>query len=245
MGLINIDDVDNYSSAQGTSFFKLENDKDVATVRFCHKDAGDVQIAPCHQITVNGKQRKILCLRKYNEPVSNCPLCAQGYPLDVRFFVSLLEYKKDSKGNFTGEVEKKIWERGRTFKKELIGLSARYNPLWKTVFEIERQGAKGESTTKYGLYPMNYSLDELNIEDFDLENESVVGNIVMDKTFEEMEYFVNNNEFPATSNNVKSTTQEVNDTPFKEEPVAASRREIQPTPRNEAPTGMGGMRRRI
>lgn len=235
MGRVNLNDVDNYKSNSGAAFFGLENDKDVATVRLCHDDAGSIEIIACHQIEVDGKRRKVSCLRSYNDPVQLCPLCAAGNPLQIRYFVHLLQYNKSFDGKIT--AEKKVWERGRTFQKEILGLAGRYNPLWKTAFEIERQGKKGDQTTKYGIYPMNYSIEEYPINDEDLENDSVLGTIVLEKSAEELDYFVNNGEFAEGSQSGRNTAN--NDTPFKEESVPAA------APRREMPSSMSGSRRRI
>ena len=228
MGRVNLNDVDNYKTSGNASFFNLENDKDVATVRLCHNDASDIEIIACHQIEVDGRRKKVSCLRSYNDPTHLCPLCAAGYPLQIRYFVHLLQYEKSFDG-FTGAVEKKVWERGRTFQKEILGLAGRYNPLWQTAFEIERQGKKGDQTTKYGIYPMNYTLEQLPVTDEHLENESVLGTIVMEKSAAELEYFVRNNEFPqgnqpTSANAGVSSANTNNDSPFRDEPV--QRREI-------------------
>lgn len=236
MGRVNLNDVDNYKSNSGASFFGLENDKDVATVRLCHSDASDIEIIACHQIEVDGKKRKVSCLRSYNDPVLACPLCAAGIPLQIRYFVHLLQYEKTFDELFKNP-QKKVWERGRTFQKEILGLAGRYNPLWKTAFEIERQGKKGDQTTKYGIYPMNYTLEELPITDEDLENDSVLGTIVLEKTADELDYFLNNGEFPNNQSNNGASNN--NDTPFKEEPTPVI------TPRREVPSGISGNRRRI
>lgn len=233
MGRVNLNDVDNYKGNSGANFFGLENDKDVATVRLCHDDANSIEIIACHQIEVDGRKRKVSCLRSYNDPVDLCPLCKAGLQLQLRYFVHLLQYEKSFDG-FTGAVEKKVWERGRTFQKEILGLSGRYNPLWKTCFEIERQGKKGDQTTKYGIYPMNYSLDELPIADEHLENDSVLGTIVMEKTADELNYYLENGEFPGGNTASSSTNQEYS--PI-EEPA--------PAPRREIPSAMTGSRRRI
>ena len=230
MGRVNINDVDNYKGGQGAGFFNLENDKDIATVRFCHENLDSIEIICCHQIEIDGKKRKVSCLRSYDEPVDNCPFCAAGYPMQLRFFFHLLEYPKEKNG--FGAPVKKIWERGRSVQKEILGLSARYNPLCDTVFEIERQGKKGDTQTKYGMYPMNYSLDELPISDEDLLNDSVIGTIVMDKTAEEMEYFLDNNEFPPTEDNEadKVESRPARDSQQSAPQQTASRREVSSAP---------------
>ena len=196
MGRVNIEDVDKYKGGEGAGFFGLKNDKDIATVRFCHESMDSIEVANCHQIEIDGKKRKVSCLRSYDESVDVCPLCSAGYPMQLRFFLNVLEYEPSKDGKFSGKYVKKIWERGRSFQKEILGLAARYNPLCDTAFEIERQGKAGDTQTKYGIYPMNYSLDELPITDEDLENDSVFGTVVLEKSAEELEYYLDNGEFP-------------------------------------------------
>lgn len=238
MGRVNINEVDNYKSNSGTNFFGLENDKDVATVRFCHNDAGDIEIIACHEIEVDGKRRKVSCLRSYDDPVNLCPLCAAGNRLQIRYFVHLLEYTKSFDGKVT--AEKKVWERGRTFQKEILGLSGRYNPLWKTAFEIERQGKKGDQTTKYGIYPMTYTLEEFPINDEDLEGDTVMGTIVLDKNFDELSQFVNTGEFPSTS----STSGKEESAVRRDAPTTPNYGVQQAAPSREIPSSMGSMSRR-
>ena len=245
MGRVNINEVDNYKGNSGTNFFGLENDKDVATVRFCHNDAGDIEIIACHEIEVDGKRRKVSCLRSYDDPIHLCPLCAAGNRLQLRYFVHLIEYHKSFDGKITSE--KKVWERGRTFQKEILGLSGRYNPLWQTAFEIERQGKKGDQTTKYGIYPMNYSLDEFPAAEEDLENDTVMGTIVLDKNADELSHYINTGEFPSTG--ATNGTEQV--APRRDVPTtpnynvqSANQNMQSAAPSREIPSSMGGMSRR-
>ena len=222
MGRVNIEDVDKYKGGEGAGFFGLKNDKDIATVRFCHESMESVEIVNCHNIIIDGKNRKVSCLRSYDEPVDACPLCSAGYPMQLRFFLNVLEYEPSKDGKFSGNYVKKIWERGRSFQKEILGLAARYNPLCDTVFEIERQGKAGDTQTKYGIYPMNYSLDELPLSDEDLENDSVLGTVVLEKSAEELDYYLDNGEFPPEekSNGVQARPAARTAAPVAEAPVA-------------------------
>ena len=197
MGRINFDEVENYKGGDfQNSFFNLENDRDVAKVRFCYEDVKDIEIITTHTIEIDGKKRKVACLRNYNDPLDKCPFCNhQISPVQVRFFLSLLKYDRDKKAT------KMIWERGKTFQKDILSLASRYNPLCDTVFEIERQGKKGETTTRYAIFPTNDSLEDYQITNEDLENDSVLGTIVLEKTAEEMEYYVENGEFPKKEEN--------------------------------------------
>ena len=81
-----------------------------------------------------------------------------------------------------------------TFASQLVSLAGRYNPLCSTVMEIERQGRKGEQTTRYQIYPDK--TDGTTLEDLP-DVPDVIGGIVMDKSFDELEQFVSRGSFPS------------------------------------------------
>ena len=103
-------DVENYKTSNGGSFFSLANDKDYARVRLMYNDMNDVELFSVHEVEVNGQTYWVNCLREYDQPVDDCPLCKAGNRLQVKMWVPL--YLVD-----TDEV--KIWERGRTFISKL------------------------------------------------------------------------------------------------------------------------------
>lgn len=220
MGKININELDKYANIdetnrtqQKTKFFSLKADGDVAKVRFCHLGLEDVEAVTLHIVKDSaGNQRKVACLRNYNDPIDTCPFCKYAIehaqdtnklpiqPVQLRFFLSLAQYYTD------GHMEKKIWERGKNFKREIISLTQRYNPLYTQLFEIERQGAPGDTSTKYGIFPIPSTPQEYPLKKSDIENESVVGGVIFEKTAEEMNDFIRNGKFG------KPTTQSANNT---------------------------------
>ena len=89
--------------------------------------------------------------------------------------------------------EVKIWERGRTFVSKLQSAERRFNPLVSNVFEIERNGKKGDQNTTYEL--IQISQDDMTLDQLP-ELPQVVGTIVKELTFEELEQFLNTGVLP-------------------------------------------------
>lgn len=186
MAKFSVNDAENYGGNGGSNFFSLKNDKDVATVRFMYNTIEDVEGYAVHEVEVDGKKRYVNCLRSYNEPVDKCPLCAARYKVLAKLFVML--YDVDAE-------EVKVWDRGKTFFSKLSSLCARYNPLVSTPFEIERNGKKGDTKTTYETYALD--TDETKLEDLP-EIPELLGTLILDKTAEELNYFLDNGVFPGS-----------------------------------------------
>ena len=183
MARFNVNEVENYGGQGGGGFFSLKNDKDVATVRFMYNTIDDVEGYSVHEIEVDGKKRYVNCLREYNQPLDDCPLCAAKFKVRVRLFVILYDVESE---------EVKIWDRGKTFFSKLSSLCARYNPLVSTPFEIERNGKKGDTKTTYETYALD--TDDVTLEDLP-EVPELLGTLILDKSYEELEFFLNNGYF--------------------------------------------------
>ena len=154
MAEFNINEIDNYGGQGGGGFFSLKNDKDVAIVRFMYNTIEDIPGYAVHEAQVDGKKRYINCLREYNQPVDDCPMCAARYRVIAKLFIILFDEE-------TKEV--KIWDRGKTFYSKISSLAARYNPLVATPFEIERNGKRGDTKTTYETYALD--TDDVTLED--------------------------------------------------------------------------------
>lgn len=183
MAKFNAKDADNYGGQGGGGFFSLKNDKDVATVRFMYNTLGDVEGYAVHEIELDGKKRYVNCLREYNEPLDVCPLCADKYKVLAKVFVHVYDEE-------TQEV--KVWDRGKTFFSKLSSLCARYNPLVSTPFEIERNGKKGDTSTTYETYALQ--TDDITLDDLP-EVPELLGSLILDKSADELDYFLDNGEF--------------------------------------------------
>lgn len=221
MARFGFNDIDNYGGGN-SNYFNLKDDGDTAIVRFLYNDINDINGVSIHEIQVGDKKMDVECLRTYNEPVSKCPLCEAGLQVSAKLFVPVYDI---------GAKQSKIWTRGKTFFHKLSSLCSRYKPLVATPFEVERCGKKGDPKTTYELYPQNS--DNCRIEDFPeilAENTSFAV-----KSFEELEYFLNNGVFPTDNQqnttprnrnvverNPQATNQPTNNIPVRRRPAYGS-----------------------
>lgn len=207
MPRIDLDDAEKYQNSGKSTYFGLSDDGDKAIVRFYHKDLKDIDVIPVHKVDVNGRNRSVECLRGPDEPKSKCPFCEAGLGVSVRLFLRVLVYNKDKDGYYTLNPECKVWERGSGMKKQLQSLVNRYgkNGFYNKVFEIERCGKKGDKDTTYQIYPVDDLEDDEchipNEEDIDFGN--ILGGMVASRSAEDMEYYLDNQDFPKQEQNNK------------------------------------------
>lgn len=185
MARVSYEDSEKYYSGSSSEWFQLKNDGDVARVQFMLNSIDDIPIFSTHKVKIGDKERYVDCLRNPNDPIDACPFCAAGLPARaVRF---ILMYQHD-------DNKVKIWERGRQFISKLQGLVNRYNPLEDKVFEIERHGKAGDTNTKYEIYPLD-GVDSVNLDE--VEMPELEGSLILQKTFEEMEEYLDTGSFPS------------------------------------------------
>lgn len=199
MGRFMADEADNYGGTGGTGFFSLKNDKDVAKIRIMYRDASDVCGYAVHEVQVNDKKRYVNCIRNYNEPASKCPFCANGKKQVAKLFIPVFDIE-------SGSV--KIWERGKNFFGQISSICGRYGSkgdLVSHIFEVERNGKKGDTNTTYAFYEVEQT--DTTLEDLP-EVTEILGGFILDKSAEEMEYFLDNEEFPSDSDNFDRATEE-------------------------------------
>lgn len=184
MARFRADEVDNYGGQGGTGFFYLKEDKEVARVRFMYSGIDDVEGMSVHQVEINDKKRYVNCLREYNDPIDKCPFCREKKFTSAKLFVPI--YDVD-----TGNV--KIWERGKKFFGKISSICSRYPNTVSHIFEIERNGRKGDTSTTYEIYETEK--DDITLEDLpDLP--VILGGLVLDKSAEDMEYYLESGQFP-------------------------------------------------
>lgn len=183
MARFNYNEVDNYGGHGGSGFFQLRNDKEVARVRFLYNGIEDVQGDSVHQVEIDGKKRYVNCLRAYKDPVDVCPFCREKMYTQAKLFIPLYNIDED---------KVQIWERGKTFFSKMSSICSRYPNLVSHVFDIERNGKPKETTTRYEIYPV--SQDDTTLDDFTLPK--ILGGLILDKTAEDMEYYLDEGVFP-------------------------------------------------
>ena len=181
MGQIAYGQVPQYPQGQsnGVGFFSLRDDGDEAIVRIMHDSPATFEIVAVHPYQVNGKFRNINCIRDPQEDIDKCPLCEAGVRLSYRFFIHLIEYTKDDRGNIVATP--KVWERGVQYADTIRDFCNEYPPLSNYLFKIKRNGKKGSTDTTYNIIPANpnvYRPDLYPKDDTLFEGYSVIGNAV-------------------------------------------------------------------
>ena len=192
----NIQNSDNVSN-NNVSFFQLKNDGDEALVRFAHSTVESFELLTTHDISLNGKFRKVNCIRNPQEPLENCPLCAKGQKISQRIFIHLIQYVQDETGKIIALP--KIWDRPITYAYKLKSLIDEYGPLTESVFKIKRRGAAGSRETSYDILFCNPAMydNSMYVKDFKaFETYKALGSIVLDKTFNDLLTFATTGNFP-------------------------------------------------
>lgn len=199
MGTFGFNDSDKYGQSNAGSYFQLKEDKDTANVRFLYRTIEDITGNIVHEIHTDGdpsniKSRKLInCLRSYDEPLSNCPLCASGSKQLPKLFIKI--FNEDTQ-------EPQLWERGKSYFQRLAGLASHYNPLCDEIVSIERHGVKGDMQTKYEFYPIEnkpFDMDSIDIPD------PLDGTTIVELTADEMQDFVTNGVYPGEASGVASS----------------------------------------
>lgn len=199
MPVIRPDEVDNYKPQSDFDFLQLKDDGDIAKVRFYIESLDDVKMYVVHKVTAkNGKTRYVNCLRTYDQPIDDCPFCREALQnkelkTEVKMFLPVLDMDDN---------RVKIFERGRTFYKELEGHVRRNSPLCNYPCEIERNGAKGSTDTIYKVFPLAQEKDNILIKDMPEEPELLNG-YILEMTIQEMEDFLETGVLPNTNDEPK------------------------------------------
>ncbi len=185
MARIKASDFEQQKQNSNTGYFRLVDDGDTARVRFLYNTSDDIEMFSVYQVDVNGKKRWVNSLRNYNEPLEKCPFSRlSGVKLQNKLFIPIYNIDENCV---------QIWERGFTYQKKLEPIAKRFEPIYSAVVEISRSGRKGDKETTY-----NFFLEGRD-DNFDISKVDVIdplGTIILDKSYEEMEYYVNNGCFP-------------------------------------------------
>lgn len=221
----------NYDNNIG--FFSLKNDGDEAIVRFMQDDISDFELLTVHEIELNGKKRKINCIREPQDGFDKCPICARGESVRQRFFIHLIQYVFDPN---TGAViaQPKIWERSAQYAFTLKGFIDEYGPLSNCIFKIKRQGAAGSKDTSYMILPCDSSRYDPNVyvkDENAFRDYKVLGSFVLNKTFDEINTYYATGNFPKKDqqgngnvnnqfNNIPNNIPVQNNNPVMADPLA-------------------------
>ena len=136
--------------ASGGAYFKLENDKDKAAIRFlydfeaCAPEDLKLEDLDCyvvHDLEINGKRRVRQCTMN-----TECPDCQSGNKPKLKIFIQLVDMRDN---------KVKIWERSGSYATKLLNLVTRYGPLCNRLYEVERRGVKGDTKTEYDIFVLD------------------------------------------------------------------------------------------
>ena len=122
-------------------FFTLKKDGESATVRFLVKDVDDLgnYVFEAHKVKIGDYDNHVKCLG------TEC-VCCRETRASLRLYVPVLNLK-------TNQVE--IWGRGMTEIKAIMNLIDKYGKkfgnLYDCVFEVKRNGGKGDTNTSYSI----------------------------------------------------------------------------------------------
>lgn len=217
MARVSYEDSEKYFSGSGSDWFQLKNDGDVARVQFMLNSIDDIPIFSTHKVKVGDKERYVDCIRNPQDPIDACPFCAAGLPAKAVRFIVMFQHDDN---------KVKIWERGRQFISKLQGLINRYNPLEEKVFEVERHGKAGDTNTKYEIYPLD-GVEPVNMDE--VEMPELEGSLILQKSFEDMEYYLDNGNFPSDDGNNEPVRRRGAEAPARRAAAPARR-----TPASEA-----------
>ena len=220
MGSFKADEFENYGSSGGGGFFKISNDMEVKHVRFLYETTADIEGMAVHKVKIDGKDRYVNCLRDYNQPIDDCPFCRERYKTEAKLFIPVYNIDEDCT---------QIWDRGKTMFQTLMSQCKRYSNekthICNNVFEIERHGKPKDTTTTYAIFQTD--VDDTELADLP-EAQKVLGGLVLDKSADDMEYFIENHEFPPTDD-------EENDTPVRRRDSRSSDRDSERRPERRTP----------
>lgn len=208
-------DADKYGGQGGAGFFALRNDKDVARVRFLYNSVDDVEGYAVHQVELEGKKRYVNCLRDYNQPKDVCPFCKANMYTQAKLFIPIYNIDED---------KVQVWERGKKFISKISSICARYPNVVSHVFEIERNGQKGDTSTTYEIYEVDK--DETTLEDLP-EASDPLGSMILDKSADDMEFYLDNEYFPPDGDSApirRRASRNEDEPPFEEDNRRGTRR---------------------
>ena len=188
MARFNASESANYGGQGGGGFFGIANDKEVKRVRFLYNNEEDIEGFSVHTVEINGKQRYVNCLRSYKDPIDDCPFCREQMKTQVKLFIPVYNIDED---------QVQIWDRGKKMFEKMSSLCSRYaakDNLVEHTFEVERHGKPKDTATTYEIYETGS--DDTQLDDFEVP--TILGGLVMDKSVDDMEYFLEQGEFPPT-----------------------------------------------
>lgn len=222
MASMNFNDIstENNNGEYKVGFFNIKNGEE-AIVRFAINSLDDFELYTVHPITIGQASypnRRVSCLRaSAKDPIHLCPLCAKGEKVQQRMYIKMIQYVNEG-----GKIVPKavVWDRpAYTYAPQIKGYLDSYGPLSNIVCKIVRQGEGLD--TKYNIMPnLNPQMynEQTYVKDFSaFDDFKVLGGMVMDRTFDEINQFILTGSFPQRES---TNTATQNPVPMQPTPTA-------------------------
>lgn len=195
----NIEQFRDYSNSNGggkrRNYLTLKDHGMTAKGRILCEKAEDIDCFVVHRVKVGDYEREVNCLYEQGGAVDDCPFCRAKMARAARIYIPF--YDNNSK-------EIKIFERPNSYYSKISGYCSRYAPIVNYEVEIVRNGEKGNTKTDYDIFP-GRNADDTTVDDIldecDVETlPKILGTYVLDKSADDMEYFIEHGEFPSEDN---------------------------------------------
>lgn len=216
---VNYSEIQNNANSNSNNDFKVKlfglKSGETAIVRFLIDSVDDFDIYVDHNnIEYDDKKyQRVNCIREANDPLNKCPLCDAGVSIEQVAYFKMIRYTSDSNGNIIAEPT--IWSRSAqsAFVKDLVTYINMYGSLSDMICSITRTGS-GFQDTKYTISPnlpekMYPSNVYVNIPDA-FEGYSVLGTLIRDWDFDQMNEFLRTGSNPVHRENNNSQTSNNN-----------------------------------
>lgn len=200
-------------------YFALKNDKDEAVVRFMHQSPADFDINLVHGMSIDGKFKKVNCIRELNQPTDACPLCAAGVQLQKRIYIHLVEYVKQEDGTFKGIP--KFWERSSAYITTMANLCTEYGDLSECLFKVKRNGESGSVDTTYDIMfasPAIYRNDIYTKDPEAFKDVKALGKAIINKSYDQLKTMISGEVNQSASVSANTTPVEPAHTPTYVQP---------------------------
>lgn len=213
--------MENSYSGDGVSFFSLK-DGEEALVRFVLDSMDELDAYTVHTVkNKEGRWNDVNCIREPNHPTSECPFCAAGVKAKNVVVLKMIQYKD-------GVPTPVMWTRNfGQWAPDLKGYLDNYGPLSQIMCKIVRHGTQLDTTYQVipNLNPTVYNLNDYPCDKSAFDDFNPLGRAIRDKSYDDMVYFNQYNEFPAKEktetpqqNKVSDIPFDVDDTPFAPAP---------------------------
>ena len=187
--------IEQFRSGDGSKkidYLSLKKDKETAKIRLLYNGVNDIEGIVTHRVKVDKWDLPVNCLLEQGSPIDDCPFCRERYPKQARIYIPVFD---------ENDYAFKFWDRPNSFYSQLSGIVSRNPNTVSQVFEIERNGEEGSKRPSYAFYPVGQpdgtTIDDI-LEDCGYEKmPDPVGTKILDKTADEMEYYIRNGSFPS------------------------------------------------